>query len=85
MRQAARTARRARGKELVLAQVREMAEDLDHEQFFLRLEDMIDQVRKDLELIPETEFREELREIFKEVIDYALSVKLKDAFSPKMV
>ncbi len=76
---------RDRGRELILAEVREMAEVLDHEQFFLRLEQMIDQVRKDLELVPEAEFREELREIFKEVIDYALSVKLKDAFTPKIM
>jgi len=83
MSQVARTQRQALNRDLVLAQVREMAEELDAEEFFQSLEAMIDQVRKDLELIPEPEFRAELRELFREVIDYALSVKLEHAFTRK--
>jgi hypothetical protein len=71
------------GKQAVFAQVKEMAEELDAEQFFARLEEMIDQVRRDLELIPEPGFREELREVFKEVITYALSLKLGDVIGEK--
>jgi hypothetical protein len=66
------------GKKTVFNQVRQMAEELDSEQFFEHLETMIDQVRLDLELIPDSAFREQLREVFREAIDYALSLKLED-------
>lgn len=71
------------GREAVFAQVRQMAEELDAEQFFARLEGLIDQVRVDLDMVPEPEFREELRDIFREVIDYALSLKLEGLFVEK--
>jgi len=71
------------GRDAVFAQVRQMAEELDAEQFFARLESLIDQVRVDLDMIPEPEFRDELRDIFREVIDYALSLKLEDVFVEK--
>jgi len=71
------------GRDAVFAQVRQMAEELDAEQFFARLESLIDQVRVDLDMIPEPAFREELRDIFRELIDYALSLKLEDIFVEK--
>jgi len=83
MRQAERRERLKAGREAVLAQVKEMAEELEAEQFFERLELMIDQIRKDLELIPDPEFREELREVFREVIDYALALKLEPVLESK--
>jgi len=71
------------GRKAVFNQVRQMAEEMNCEQFFDQLETMIDQVRRDLELVPDPEFREQLREVFREVIDYALSLKLEDAFIDK--
>ena len=68
------------GREAFFEQVRQMATELESAEFFARLECLIDQVRGDLDLIPDPVLRAELRDMFREVIDYALSLKMGDVF-----
>jgi hypothetical protein len=83
MRQKERARQMNLGRDVVFAQVKQMAEELDAEQFFARLEGLIDQLRVDLDMVPDPKFREELRDLFREVIDYALGLKLEDVFAQR--
>jgi hypothetical protein len=71
------------GREAVFAQVKSMADEMEAEQFFLRLEDLIDQIRVDLDLVPDPALRAQLRELFREAVDYAVSLKLSDLLLEK--
>jgi len=73
------------GWELVFEQVRKMALELSNEEFFQKLEVLIDSARRELEGIPEPQVKAEIHKNWIELIDYALSLKVAGLLDQKLV
>ena len=60
----------------VLRQVEEMARTLSAEAYFRTVEDLADGARRYLLTIPDPRARQDLRQLYRQVISYALDLKL---------
>ncbi len=76
MAKAERVSRRERELPAIMAPVRELGEQLGPEQFFENLEEFIDLARVQLKSVPDPVFQAELREIYREIVETALSLRL---------
>jgi len=72
--------------ELVRQQIEELAESLENEKYFAFLENFIDRAREILAQISDPGIRENLKESYEQVINYALDLKLSQLESkePKL-
>ena len=60
----------------VLRQVEEMARTLSAEAYLRRVEELADSARRYLLTIPDPRARQDLRQLYRQVISYALDLKL---------
>jgi hypothetical protein len=63
----------------VLRQVEEMARTLSAEAYLRRVEDLADSARRYLRTIPDPQMRQDLRQLYRQVISYALDLKMPGA------
>jgi len=63
----------------VLRQIHEMAFTLNEEAYFRRVEDLADSARHYLLSIPDPRLRSDLRQLYRQVISYALELKIRQA------
>ena len=61
----------------VLKQIQEMATTLNEEAYFRQVEDLADSARRYLLSIPDPRMREDLRSLYRQVISYALELKIR--------
>jgi archaellum biogenesis ATPase FlaH len=61
----------------VLRQIQEMALTLNEEAYFRQVEDLADSARRYLLSIPDPRMREDLRSLYRQVISYALELKIR--------
>jgi len=76
MAKAERVSRREQELPAVLAPIRDLGEELGPEEFFSNLEGFIDLARVQLQGIPDPGFRAELRELYRGIIENALSLRM---------
>ena len=60
----------------VLRQIEEMARTLSAEAYLRRVEDLADSARRYLLTIPDPRVRQDLRQLYQQVISYALDLKI---------
>jgi len=60
----------------VLRQIEEMARTLSAEAYLRRVEDLADSARRYLLTIPDPHMRQDLRQLYRQVISYALDLKI---------
>jgi len=85
MRKVAEARREEQGWELAFEQVQKMALELSNEEYFQKLEVLIDSARRQLEMISEPKVKAEVHKNWVELIDYALSLKLAGLLDQKLV
>ena len=61
----------------VLEQIQEMATTLNEDAYFRQVEDLADSARHYLLSIPDPRMREDLRSLYRQVISYALELKIR--------
>ena len=61
----------------VLNQIHEMASTLSEEAYFRTVEDLVESARRYLLSIPDPRIRSDLRVLYRQVISYALDLKVK--------